>query len=133
MVGGGASGLNVARHMKLHMENYELQIYEKNADVGGTWFENRYRTLHIHHFIGSLTSNAVADTLAVLVISHRITTSIPGNLTRIGRICEYNCINVSGCLYLDLCYAMPAIPPIVRFSATSKALRPNTACMTISA
>lgn len=41
MVGAGASGLNMARHMALHMENYDLVIYEKNADVGGTWFENR--------------------------------------------------------------------------------------------
>ncbi|KAF3804193.1 putative sterigmatocystin biosynthesis monooxygenase stcW [Colletotrichum gloeosporioides] len=42
MVGAGASGLNLARHMDLHMENFELRIYEKNSDVGGTWFENRY-------------------------------------------------------------------------------------------
>ncbi|VUC25597.1 unnamed protein product [Clonostachys rosea] len=42
MVGAGASGLNLARHMDLHMKNFELKIYEKNADVGGTWFENRY-------------------------------------------------------------------------------------------
>ncbi|KAH7141875.1 cyclohexanone monooxygenase [Dactylonectria macrodidyma] len=42
MVGAGASGLNLARHMDLHMENFDLTIYEKNADVGGTWFENRY-------------------------------------------------------------------------------------------
>lgn len=41
MAGAGASGLNLARHMDLHMENFELAIYEKNADVGGTWFENR--------------------------------------------------------------------------------------------
>jgi len=41
MVGAGASGLNMARHMALHVENYDLVIYEKNADVGGTWFENR--------------------------------------------------------------------------------------------
>lgn len=41
MVGAGASGLNMARHMELHMENYEIVIYEKNAGVGGTWFENR--------------------------------------------------------------------------------------------
>ncbi|KAJ5738507.1 hypothetical protein N7493_001662 [Penicillium malachiteum] len=44
MIGGGASGLNVAHHMNLHMENYELQIYEKNYDIGGTWFENSYFT-----------------------------------------------------------------------------------------
>ncbi|KAH0432512.1 hypothetical protein CcaCcLH18_06419 [Colletotrichum camelliae] len=42
MVGAGASGLNLARHMDLHMENFELAIYEKNSDVGGTWFENSY-------------------------------------------------------------------------------------------
>lgn len=41
MIGAGASGLNLARHMDLHMENYELTIYEKNAGIGGTWFENR--------------------------------------------------------------------------------------------
>ena len=41
MVGAGASGLCMARHMELHMENYELIIYEKNPDVGGTWFENK--------------------------------------------------------------------------------------------
>jgi cation diffusion facilitator CzcD-associated flavoprotein CzcO len=40
-VGGGATGLNIARHMELYMQNYELQIYEKNSDIGGTWFENR--------------------------------------------------------------------------------------------
>lgn len=42
MVGAGASGLNTAHHMALHMQNYRLTIYEKNEDVGGTWFENRY-------------------------------------------------------------------------------------------
>ncbi|KAJ5783021.1 cyclohexanone monooxygenase [Penicillium paradoxum] len=42
MVGAGASGINIARHMELQMQNYELQMYDKNEDVGGTWFENRY-------------------------------------------------------------------------------------------
>ena len=41
VVGAGASGLNTARHMDLHMTNFELTVYEKNSDVGGTWFENR--------------------------------------------------------------------------------------------
>lgn len=41
VVGAGASGLNTARHMDLHMKNFELTVYEKNSDVGGTWFENR--------------------------------------------------------------------------------------------
>lgn len=33
--------LNRARHMDLHMTNFELTVYEKNSVVGGTWFENR--------------------------------------------------------------------------------------------
>lgn len=27
------------------LRNVEFQVYEKNADVGGTWFENKYRKL----------------------------------------------------------------------------------------
>ncbi|KIW30173.1 uncharacterized protein PV07_05935 [Cladophialophora immunda] len=41
-IGAGASGLNLAHQIEQHMENVEHVIYEKNADVGGTWFENRY-------------------------------------------------------------------------------------------
>ncbi|OBT62114.1 hypothetical protein VE03_08988 [Pseudogymnoascus sp. 23342-1-I1] len=41
-IGAGAGGLNMARHLELYMKNIEHIIYEKNADVGGTWFENRY-------------------------------------------------------------------------------------------
>ncbi|EXJ88120.1 hypothetical protein A1O1_05048 [Capronia coronata CBS 617.96] len=41
-IGAGASGLNVARNVSRHMKNVELQIYEKNDGVGGTWLENRY-------------------------------------------------------------------------------------------
>ena len=41
-LGAGASGLNVARNVKVHMKNVDLQIYEKNAEAGGTWLENQY-------------------------------------------------------------------------------------------
>jgi cation diffusion facilitator CzcD-associated flavoprotein CzcO len=41
-VGAGPGGLNMARHLELFLTNYEHVIYEKNSDVGGTWFENRY-------------------------------------------------------------------------------------------
>ena len=43
-IGAGASGLNVVRQIEQHMQNVDLQIYEKNADVGGTWLENKYAT-----------------------------------------------------------------------------------------
>ncbi|KAG7292499.1 hypothetical protein NEMBOFW57_002534 [Staphylotrichum longicolle] len=41
-VGAGASGLNLIRTLRLNLSDYEVVIYEKNADVGGTWLENRY-------------------------------------------------------------------------------------------
>ncbi|KAL0938897.1 phenylacetone monooxygenase [Colletotrichum truncatum] len=43
-IGAGASGINMIRTIRntLSASTYELVVYEKNADVGGTWFENRY-------------------------------------------------------------------------------------------
>lgn len=41
-VGAGASGLQLAYKFERQLEDAELQIYERNADVGGTWLENRY-------------------------------------------------------------------------------------------
>lgn len=44
-VGAGFGGLLVAHQVK-HNKQFEgfidFQIYEKNTNVGGTWFENRY-------------------------------------------------------------------------------------------
>lgn len=39
-VGAGAAGLQIAYKAERILENYDLQIYEKNKDVGGTWLEN---------------------------------------------------------------------------------------------
>ncbi|OQU94093.1 hypothetical protein CLAIMM_00505 [Cladophialophora immunda] len=41
-IGAGASGINFAKFTEDRLQNVELQIYEKNHDVGGTWLENRY-------------------------------------------------------------------------------------------
>lgn len=41
-IGAGASGLNVIRTLRKHLTDFEHVVYEKNPDVGGTWFENRY-------------------------------------------------------------------------------------------
>ncbi|RHZ62629.1 hypothetical protein CDV55_105871 [Aspergillus turcosus] len=41
-IGAGASGLNLAYQISNHMRNIDLIVYEKNPDVGGTWYENRY-------------------------------------------------------------------------------------------
>jgi cation diffusion facilitator CzcD-associated flavoprotein CzcO len=41
-VGAGATGLQLAYKAERALKNVDLQIYEKNDDVGGTWLENRY-------------------------------------------------------------------------------------------
>lgn len=41
-LGAGIMGMITAYEIQKHCENVELTIYEKNADIGGTWFENRY-------------------------------------------------------------------------------------------
>lgn len=43
-IGGGISGILTAIRFPQKITNLELTIYEKNADIGGTWYENRYRT-----------------------------------------------------------------------------------------
>lgn len=41
-MGAGVSGVMIAYKVQKECKNVEHVIYEKNADVGGTWFENRY-------------------------------------------------------------------------------------------
>lgn len=41
VIGAGMSGITAAILFPRCIENLELVIYEKNADIGGTWFENR--------------------------------------------------------------------------------------------
>ncbi|KAK4936739.1 hypothetical protein LTR10_022463 [Elasticomyces elasticus] len=41
-VGAGATGLLVAYKMQKEFKDYSLVCYEKNPEVAGTWFENRY-------------------------------------------------------------------------------------------
>ncbi|OAL04210.1 putative monooxygenase [Phaeosphaeriaceae sp. SRC1lsM3a] len=41
-IGAGATGLDLAYKMERHLKNFNLQIYEKNPELGGTWFENTY-------------------------------------------------------------------------------------------
>ncbi|OAL32210.1 hypothetical protein AYO20_07978 [Fonsecaea nubica] len=41
-IGAGVSGICAAIQFPRFLPTVELAIYEKNADVGGTWYENRY-------------------------------------------------------------------------------------------
>lgn len=41
-VGAGISGIITAIRFPQRIANLDLQIYEKNPDITGTWYENRY-------------------------------------------------------------------------------------------
>lgn len=42
-IGAGFSGLALARAVHVgKLPNASITVYEKNAGVGGTWYENRY-------------------------------------------------------------------------------------------
>lgn len=41
-IGAGFSGILTAIRFPQKIPNLELVIYEKNADIGGTWYENTY-------------------------------------------------------------------------------------------
>lgn len=41
-IGAGVSGITAAILFPKYVPNIELTIYEKNPEVGGTWYENRY-------------------------------------------------------------------------------------------
>ncbi|KAJ5110349.1 hypothetical protein NUU61_001606 [Penicillium alfredii] len=42
VIGAGISGILACVRLAQRIPNLELCVYEKNEDVGGTWFENRY-------------------------------------------------------------------------------------------
>jgi cation diffusion facilitator CzcD-associated flavoprotein CzcO len=41
-IGAGISGIITAIRFPQRIPNLDLQIYEKNADISGTWYENKY-------------------------------------------------------------------------------------------
>lgn len=41
-IGAGLSGIAAAYKYQRDLENVDFTIYEKNDDVAGTWYENRY-------------------------------------------------------------------------------------------
>jgi NADPH-dependent 2,4-dienoyl-CoA reductase/sulfur reductase-like enzyme len=42
VAGAGASGINFAKFAREELEDVQVNIFDKNNDVGGTWLENRY-------------------------------------------------------------------------------------------
>lgn len=41
-IGAGIAGIAAAYKYQQDLENVDFVIYEKNDNVGGTWYENRY-------------------------------------------------------------------------------------------
>lgn len=41
-VGAGVAGILSSYNIQKNCENVDHVVYEKNADIGGTWFENHY-------------------------------------------------------------------------------------------
>jgi ribulose 1,5-bisphosphate synthetase/thiazole synthase len=41
VIGAGFSGINCAIRIPQRLRNVSLTVFEKNSDIGGTWFENR--------------------------------------------------------------------------------------------
>lgn len=42
IIGSGISGIIASIRFRQRIPNVDLCVYEKNADIGGTWLENRY-------------------------------------------------------------------------------------------
>jgi hypothetical protein len=42
IIGAGVSGINLARTLKQQTVHVDHVVYDKNPDVGGTWYENCY-------------------------------------------------------------------------------------------
>lgn len=42
VIGAGISGIFACIRLVQRIPNLDLCVYDKNADIGGTWFENRY-------------------------------------------------------------------------------------------
>lgn len=49
VIGAGYSGIYCGIRIPERLRNVELVIYEKNAGVGGTWYENRYERTDVDH------------------------------------------------------------------------------------
>lgn len=41
-VGAGVSGITDAYNIQTRCTNVDYVLYEKNPDIGGTWYDNRY-------------------------------------------------------------------------------------------
>jgi heterodisulfide reductase subunit A-like polyferredoxin len=65
-VGAGVSGIALAIKLQQTLGEYNLDIYEKNSSIGGTWFENRYPGCACGCYVASISCG-----LTVLILARR--------------------------------------------------------------
>lgn len=70
-LGAGVSGIVAAIKLPEYVPNIELTIYEKNADVGGTWYASLWRTANIETGL-TLSAGLRTDTQDALVVRKRL-------------------------------------------------------------
>lgn len=108
--GAGASGLCFAYKLQRSFRNFSLTVFEKNSDISGTWFENRYpgyivsaSELCAPPLI--IMAKLIARLLDVPVMSPPIPTPSPGSRSQTGQ---------------------PCMPAATKLRATSSTLRRST-------
>lgn len=73
ILGSGISGINFFKFAEDKASDLEIQCYEKNEDIGGTWLENRYPgcacDVEHHCRLFSLLANPLTDPVGRLPIS----------------------------------------------------------------
>lgn len=74
-IGAGASGLLFAYKLQRSFSNFSLVIYEKNPELSGTWFENRYPGYVAWLYSDSTTILTDSTSCACDVPSHNYTWS----------------------------------------------------------
>jgi hypothetical protein len=70
-LGAGVSGIVAAIKFPEYVPNIELTIYEKNADVGGTWYASLWRIANIGAGL-TLSAGSRTDTQGALVVRKRL-------------------------------------------------------------
>ena len=69
-IGAGYSGILAGIRLPQAIQNLHLTIYEKNDDIGGTWYENRYETVVTTNLVQRRLTMALTDTRELLAVGN---------------------------------------------------------------
>lgn len=93
VIGAGYSGILLGIRIPQRLRNIDLQIYEKNDGIGGTWFENRYPgcacdipCIYLDFSFLHTVFPSKKITMLTRDCDQHILTNTPSNRTRDGRL-----------------------------------------------